>query len=102
MRGQAGSVPEISVSGLEIFPYELLRPVNFTLKANGKREFVPRDQVFRLPVIYQLLPLPFLSITTALCSFYLLIFFILRHSQREFDANLQFALSVTIIFSLLA
>ena len=75
MRGQAGSVPEISVSGLEIFPYELLRPVNFTLNANGKREFVPCDQVFPLPIIYQLLPLPFLSIRTALYSFYLLIFF---------------------------
>ena len=75
MRGQAGSVPEISVSGLEILPYELLRPVNFTLKANGKREFVPCDQVFPLPIIYQLLPLPFLSIRTALYSFYLLIFF---------------------------
>ena len=75
MRGQAGSVPEISVSGLKIFPYELLRPVHFTLNANGKREFVPCDQVFPLPIIYQLLPLPFLSIRTALYSFYLLIFF---------------------------
>ena len=75
MRGRAGSVREISVSGLEIFPNELYSPVNFTLKANSKREFVPRDQVFPLPVIYQLLPLPFLSLRTALYSFYLLIFY---------------------------
>ena len=95
MRGQAGSVPEISVSGLKIFPYKLFSPVNFTLKANGKREFVPRDQVFPLPVIYQLLPLPFLSLRTALYCFYLLIFY-LRHSQLEFDVNLQFSVSVTL------
>ena len=55
MREWAGSVnemsvfpTEISVSGLEIFPYEHFSPVNFMLTANGKREFVPRDKVFPL------------------------------------------------------
>ena len=65
MREWAGSLnemsvfpTEVSVSGLEIFPYEHFSPVNFMLTANGKRKFVPRDKVFPLFVIYHLLPLP--------------------------------------------
>ena len=49
---------------------------------NGKREFVPRDQVFPLVVVYCLLLLlkiniftPVLSIRIVLDSFYLLIFY---------------------------
>ena len=84
---------EVSLSGLEIFPYEHFSPVNFMLTANGKREFVPRDKRFPVFVIYHLLPLPVFSIRTFLHCFYPLIF-ILRNSQLEFDVNLQFAVSM--------
>ena len=35
-----------------------LERLRFTFTPNGKREFVPRDQVFPLIVVYCLLPLP--------------------------------------------
>ena len=65
------------------------------LTANGEREFVPRDQVFPLFVIYHLSPLPVLSIRF-FCTVFICSFFILRNSQLEFDVNLQFAVSVTL------
>ena len=36
---------------------ERLERLRFTLTPNGKREFVPSDQVFPLTVVYHLLPL---------------------------------------------
>ena len=35
--------------------YKLLERLRFTLTPNGKREFVPRDQVFPLFFVYRLL-----------------------------------------------
>ena len=82
--------------------FELFSPVNFTLTANGKREFVPRDQVFHLHVIYHLLPLPFLSIRTVLYHFHVLIFYFDTFSTwiwREFTVSRK---RDSIFFSLLA
>ena len=75
--------------------------VKFTCTPNGKPEFVPRDQVFPLVVVYCLLLLleiniftPVLSIRIVLDNFYLLIFYFEEFSTWIW--RLPFAANVTL------
>ena len=52
MRGQAGSVPEISVSGLEILPYEHFIPVtgmNGGMNSGGPDSIVLHCHIISIP-----------------------------------------------------
>ena len=78
--------------------------LRFTFTPNGKREFVPRDQVFPLFSVYCLLLLhkissftPALSIRIALDCFYLLIFFSEKFSTDV--CRLPYAVNVNLNLS---
>ena len=45
----------INIHKSEAMILEILERLRFTFMPNGKREFVPRDQVFPLTVVYRLL-----------------------------------------------
>ena len=84
---------------------ERMRRKTFT--ANGKREFVPRDQVFRLLIHYNYTNIgrftPILSMTIVLSCFYLLISnfenFSTSISRLLFAANARLNLSKDTIVS---
>ena len=81
--------------------------LRFTFTPNGKREFVPRDQVFPLFSVYCLLLLhkissftPALSIRIALDCFYLLIFYSEKFSTDV--CRLPYAVNVNLNLSIFA
>ena len=86
------------------FALAKLERLRITFTPNGKREFVPRDEVFPLIVVYCILLqfllkttscfTPGLSITIVLDSFHLLIFYSEKFSTQNW--LLPFAVNVTL------